>query len=240
VDPAKFPQLDQAGGHPAGGGPMRPRRAGPAQPELAALKLASYDRPPARRRAEQLARYLPSAVQGLQSRRAADVAQPELARPAARQEAGDDGGRGRVGEGGDGRLEQMHRLAAEDAEQQRANQAAIVDVEPLGRGDEHAAVTGHSMLGGSEEEVRVQPGKRARGQVMTARCGGKPPLPFRGDQVVAHVRGITEIQRLATGRGQAQRPVVREQDVRACGQAAHGEVGTGNDRRRRIDLDPQQ
>src|SRR5262249_44598091 len=126
---------------------------------------------------------------------------------AARQEAGDGGGRGGVGEGGDGRIEQVDRLATERAEQQRADQGAVVHVQPLGRRDQHPGVAGHRVQRGGQEEVNVQPGQAARGQAVGGRGGPQPVLPLRRDLMVAHVRrGGEEKGGGCGGRGGGRRP----------------------------------
>src|SRR5260370_1256941 len=80
------------------------------------------------------------------------------------------------------------------AEQQGADEAAIVDIEPLGGGDQHSGVTGGRVQGGGEEEMGVQAGQATGGHAQPGGGGTEPVLPGRRHLMVPHVRRVAQEQ----------------------------------------------
>ena len=224
--------------------PRRPSGSGSQQPERTRRTRRparpAYQGGPAGRRAQDRGGHRRPARQFAQVGEPGHPAQPQAGGAGAGTEAGDGGGRRRVGERRDGRVEQVDRLAAERAEQQRADQRAVVHVQPLGRGDQHPGVARHRVQGGGQEEVNVQPGQAARGQALAGGGGPQPALPACRDLVVAHVWRIAQEQGGAVGRRQPQRPVVAERDARPAGHARRRERGPADHRGERVGLHPQQ
>ena len=221
------------------GWPAAPRgRAGPGGRGAGCVR--AEQRSPARCGPQGRRGHRGAARQRTQIRRAGHPAHPDRVGGAARPEAGDDRGGRRVGEHRHGRLDQMDRLAAERAEQQFPDQAAVVHVQPLGRGDEHAHVARGRVPRGGQEEVGVQPGQPARGQPVLPRGPAEPLLPGCGDLVVPHVGRVAQEQRGAAGRGQRGPAVVAEQHRGPAGEPGGGQAGPAEDRGRRVDLHADQ
>ena len=170
----------------------------------------------------------------------AHPAHPDRLRDGARPEAGDDRGGRRVREHRHRRLDQVDRLAAERAEQQLPDQAAVVHVQPLGGGDEHAQVARDRMPRGGQEEMGVQPGQPAGGHPLLPGGAAQPLLPRGGDLVMPHVGRVAQEQRGAAGRGKCRVAVVAEQHRGPAGEAGRGQAGPAHDRGQRVYLDADQ
>ena len=90
-------------------------------------------------------------------------------------------------------------------EQQLPDEPAVVHVQPLGRGDEHAQVARDRVARRGQEEMGVQPGQPAGGQPLLPGGAAEPVLPRRGDLMVPHVGRVAQEQRGPSGRAAAGR-----------------------------------
>jgi hypothetical protein len=145
VDPAQFAEFHQTLRAAA-----RPGRA-------------DRERAPTGRGPQHGHRYRCSAGQHAQAGDPCHLAQPYRARRAARPEAG-DGRRGRgVGEHRRRGVEQVDRLAAKRAEEQGADQPTIVDVQPLGGGDQHSGSPGAACKAVARKKWACRPARPLAG-----------------------------------------------------------------------------
>lgn len=175
VNAAKFTQLHEA----CGLGAPRPGEVGPS-----AFRLQPFAMNATKRR--RLAR---------RQRRNAN----HLDRPRRRSddELRDDRGRHRIGKRCSRWLYDLQPAKSEIPQKQVPDQAAVIHVQPLGRGDYRANVTRRGVERRREKEICVQAGKLAGGDPSFGRVANKPGLPLWLDQVMAHVRRIADVQRAA-------------------------------------------
>ena len=151
-------------------------------------------------------------------------------------EAGDRSSRRRVDEGRCLRVQNVERFASQSVEQQLTHQAAVVDVHPLGAGDERSVVAAAPMLCRRKEVVDMQARKAAGLHAPASRRLKEPGLPLRRDLVVPYIRGIAEEERRPVHRGKFQGSVVAKPDCRATAETHHRQVRAQHQGRQWVDV----
>ena len=131
----------------------------------------------------------------------------------------------------------MNRAPAEAIEQQPADCLTVVDVEPLGTGDEAADVAGPPVESGREEEVRVQSRKAREANPEAPGREASPRFSIRANVVVPYVGWVADESRATLVPGDCRLRVVGVKHARALVAAERREPATRQQRRQRVGVD---
>ena len=134
------------------------------------------------------------------------------------------------------RIQHVERLASQAVEQQLAHQASVVDVHPLGAGDECAVVAAAPVLCRRKEEVDMQARKPTRLHSPASRRLKEPSFPLRCDLMVPHIRRIAQEERGPVDRGKFQSSVFTEPDDRTIAKTHHCQVCAQHQGCQRVDV----
>lgn len=134
----------------------------------------------------------------------------------------------------------MDCCPAEAVHEEPAHKFSVVDIEPLGSGDEGTVITRRRVLDCGQEEVHVKTGELARRMAAPGGCSREPCLPARAEQVVSNVRGIAQEQGRRLGIPQACLPKVLNYHSRAVGETGSGKMRSREDGSKGIDFDGQK
>ena len=91
------------------------------------------------------------------------------------------------------RLNHIYCLAAEAIKKKIAHELAIIHVQPFRSSDQCTMVSSFSPFRDRKEKVDVQSGQRTCVQIHGFGFIAQPLFPFRIDQVVTHIRRISDI-----------------------------------------------
>ena len=155
------------------------------------------------------------------------------------RKAGDGRGGRRVREHRHRRLDQVDRLAAERAEQQLPDQAAVVQVQPLGGGDEHAQSSGTACPAVARKKWACSPDSPLAGTPCSRAARRSHSSPWRRSGDAARRAGCPGTA-WGPGPGKSRGAVVAEQDRGPAGKAGRGQAGPAHDRGQRVYLDADQ
>ncbi len=155
-------------------------------------------------------------------------------------EGADDGGRGGIGKWPGRGFHYGKTLPAQLVQEHVAHEAAVVDIEPFGGGDERPEIAGFGLQHGGQKEVDMQPRKLAGFVPEAASFRGQPALPFGRQQVMPNVWRIAHVKRPSLRQGQLHVAVVGKQNPRSVLKSGRRQIATGDQRGHWVDVDANQ